>query len=630
MLYNICMGRKKSKQANVQQAAQPEAVFTNFQNLDLSKEDRLFEKLFGEAYNLGALDFSSFSANLSDALSANFAANSNATFDADLNANSSADESFRGVLQGLEQGFAQGQHSFSSAAFSGVISGAQVSENPQPPLNAQKVLADFFDILDYQRKQRGNLLGVFVDGEYSIGEQMRQQLLLLPKKFENLEDSTAWASAKLGSFVINFKVVFDISNTFCGAKLFVIETESDVDENVKHITLLDEVLQVYDYYFRDEMFKKWNIFRDEQQLEKIGVVQQYLEMQADDLRFGRELDELLSQLYLVRMLQFLNTLGEKGEKVRKEFAETVATRLQTQPAFSQEFAMQKMLLDNLLIEHDIFDEVAKSQEGLKILQAYSKPLQSMRERRTEVISENVKTTKSGEKTGTGAAEEDVKTKDGNGKTAGRNSGKSGGSGGGSKNDVNVKSFNMKDVTPMSIGGGVSIGLGGGRAPAARPNAPAPVLPQTNTRTAQNRTAGTGATVTGTAGGTTRGTTRTNAAQNTANQGAQNSAAAGRQPVAPAASQPSTQAAQQNQPAIQSTQSTQQSQSAQQQPAKGQDAFSMGGALAMAQALVADDENDSQLNMQQGGLSNINLPFDELNADGAAKPKAKQSEFERGL
>lgn len=615
------MGRKKSKQANVQQAVQPEAVFesTNFQKLDLSKEDRLFEKLFGEAYNLGALDFSAFSTNLSDALSANFAANFNATFGTD---------------------------------FSGVISGAQVSENPQPPLNAQKVLADFFDILDYQRKQRGNLLGVFVDGEYSIGEQMRQQLLLLPKKFENLEDSTAWASAKLGSFVINFKVVFDISNTFCGAKLFVIETESDVDENVKHITLLDEVLQVYDYYFRDEMFKKWNIFRDEQQLEKIGVVQQYLEMQADDLRFGRELDELLSQLYLVRMLQFLNTLGEKGEKVRKEFAETVAARLQTQPAFSQEFAMQKMLLDNLLIEHDIFDEVAKSQEGLKILQAYTKPLQNMRERRTEVISENVKTTKSGEKTGTGAAEEDVKTKDGNGKTAGGNSGKSGGSGGGSgggKDDVKVKSFDMKDVKPMSIGGGVSIGLGGGRTSAARPNAPAPVLPQTNTRTAQNRTAGMGATPTGAtatgaaagatpsgatgaagaAGGTARGTARTNAAQNTANQGAQNSAAAGRQPAAPAASQPSAQAPQQNQPATQSTQSTQQSQPAQQQ-AKGQNAFSMGGALAMAQALVADDENDSQLNMQQGGLANINIPFDELNADGLAKPKAKQQEFERGL
>ena len=57
---------------------------------------------------------------------------------------------------------------------------------------------DFFDILNYQRKQSNNLLGYFSsDGSYKISQELVAQLLLVPKKFDRFDNNLVYVASVL-------------------------------------------------------------------------------------------------------------------------------------------------------------------------------------------------------------------------------------------------------------------------------------------------------------------------------------------------------------------------------------------------------------------------------------------------
>ena len=246
--------------------------------------------------------------------------------------------------------------------------------------DAAKVEKEFYEIFNHQRKQRNNLLGDFVGDEYKISKEIQEQLIIVPKRFDNFDNNLAYASVKLNNFVLNFKVEFDIDESFCKAKFSIIEMEQGVVEDIKHTTLLDSVIEPYSFTFRDEVFKKWNIFYDGDINQKNDLLQAYLHMQQEEWMFNREITEILSQLYVLRVLQILESFGEEGQKASYEFKIAMEKMLQENPDFANNFSNQKILLDYFILSNKLLPKILETEDGKKILQGYSRPLKNIKDK----------------------------------------------------------------------------------------------------------------------------------------------------------------------------------------------------------------------------------------------------------
>lgn len=253
-------------------------------------------------------------------------------------------------------------------------------QNPSSKLTPEQIEREYADILNYQRKQRDNLLGNFSSGKYSIPDAIRAELLKIPKKFDEFDNNVARLSTILGRFVLNFKIVFTLDPDVCNAKLYIVEIEHDVEDDIKHETLLDEFEQAHNFEFRKIVFEKWHIFYDDAVLIKDDLLQNYLHMQQEENLFFGELDMILSQLFVVRMLALLDKMGELGNKVRAEFKLAMEKFLAKNPKYAQDFVFQKRLLDKFIAFYGALVVIAKTEEGAKILTGYSTPLKNVRDK----------------------------------------------------------------------------------------------------------------------------------------------------------------------------------------------------------------------------------------------------------
>ena len=132
----------------------------------------------------------------------------------------------------------------------GVVEGE--FKTPQPSAE-DKLIKDFTQLLYYQRKQKNNLLGDFADGKYDIrDENILKALIKLPKKFENQEGDSIYVSSRLDDFVLNFRIDMDVSYSYCDARIWLIEIENGAEEDIKHLTQLDRIVEIYSQEFRQK------------------------------------------------------------------------------------------------------------------------------------------------------------------------------------------------------------------------------------------------------------------------------------------------------------------------------------------------------------------------------------------
>jgi len=254
-------------------------------------------------------------------------------------------------------------------------------------LDEKIVEKDFFDILNYQRKQSNNLLGYFSsDGSYKISQELVAQLLLVPKKFDRFDNNLVYVASVMNEFVLNFKIELDMSPTFCTAKLFLIEMEAGFEkEDTKHTTELDAFTETYNFDFRKDVFEKWNVFYEDETIEKNDFLWDYLHLQMEEFLFNKEITEILSQIYILRMMQLLGKLGAEGEKLLLEFEKQMGLYAEKSPDLISNFTFQKQLLDSMLMKENLFKKILANEEGKKILESYAKPLKNIRDKTIPTI-----------------------------------------------------------------------------------------------------------------------------------------------------------------------------------------------------------------------------------------------------
>ncbi len=256
-------------------------------------------------------------------------------------------------------------------------------------LNEEQVLKNFEEILKLQRKQKNNLLGSFVNDKYEISDEIRNALILIPKKYDRVEDNVLYAAVVFDATVLNFKIEMNIEESYCDAKLSLIEIEQGIEEDVKHITVLDSVVEPYMFEFRNHLCEIWNVYYNDVPLEKEDKVNKYLNRQKDEFAFNRELIEILSQLYFLRMSALLDTLGETGEKIKQEYKLMIEKYLHDDPSLTQNFTFQMELLNSVIKKHKGFEVILKTEEGKKILNGFSTPLMNIRDRKYPTVLQEV-------------------------------------------------------------------------------------------------------------------------------------------------------------------------------------------------------------------------------------------------
>lgn len=322
----------------------------------------------------------------------------------------------------------------------GVHAVAPQTEKPKEEKKVENdnssVKNDFMEVLFYQAKQRDGLLGEYsLDGTYSIkNEKIIEGLLSIEKvlqEFDN-ESNVAYASTKIGSVILNFKIEFELAESYCSAHLKIIEIERKFDESIKHIQNLEDVVDIYSPLFVQNTFKRWNIVKEADELDKRNVVVGYLDLQERNKNFMKELSEILAQLYVMRMLQVLAGCGEIGEKVIAEYNLTLEKLLSQDPGFSQNNSRLKDLLDEIILKHKAMDVVLLN-GGEEVMKSYIQPINKLRGKEPDVIE--VVPTKKVESAKKSATSNTKKSSDS--KSASKSDNSKGG-GGGSNNKGNKK------------------------------------------------------------------------------------------------------------------------------------------------------------------------------------------------
>ena len=250
------------------------------------------------------------------------------------------------------------------------------AEKQAPAFNAENVLKNYEKIFNKYRKMKNNLLGEYDEkGEYKIKDEMiLKKLLEMPKKFEEKDSDIVYLSAKFDTFVLNFKIVFEISPEFCNAYLYFIEVEDVLDETVKHVTLLDTILDVYSPKFKEEVFNEWKVYLEEDVYSKDDFLRSLLNKQKEDCKFSEELVEILSQLFLLRMLKALENCGDLGKKILEEYNKFLAGATAKDPSLALDNARMKMILDYIIRKNNGYEQIAKTQEGLAVLAGFVNPM----------------------------------------------------------------------------------------------------------------------------------------------------------------------------------------------------------------------------------------------------------------
>lgn len=254
---------------------------------------------------------------------------------------------------------------------------AEVSatEKPKNP-EADKVKKAFDDISLYQAKRENLLLGEFsADGKYALKDDtLLQDLVSMPKVLQERVDNVVYAYTKYNSHHLNFKIDLDISESYCSAEIFLIEIEQRPDEDIKHLTSLGNLVEMYSPSFKDNVYKAWNINLQETPLDKDDVVFKALKELDGEHNFSKELVEILSQLYVVRMLKLLDDCGTLGLKIQGDYRALVEELLRKDPSLAQDYTRLKQLLDKMIAKHNGYDFIMTRPGGLDILKNYAEPI----------------------------------------------------------------------------------------------------------------------------------------------------------------------------------------------------------------------------------------------------------------
>ncbi|MCM1324943.1 MAG: hypothetical protein NC218_12600 [Acetobacter sp.] len=245
---------------------------------------------------------------------------------------------------------------------------------------------DYYHHYIKQLIRSNRLVGVIDDdGEYDIPEKIKRDLVKMEKEIADPNPFYYTLITVYMKKTFNFHLeVEEQENDMASATLYLTEN-IEGHETVKFVkTFIASVILPYDAEFVPKIRKIFNMVDTVSKVDDTGIPALSVLMQRyfdDDLVF-EDIEELGSQIYIIRMLKLLETAGPVGEKIIKEYKK-VASKIETKKKGS--YSKLRKQLDLLIFENGGFPVLGKlKEELLKPLKEYNDTI-----KKVEKSQENV-------------------------------------------------------------------------------------------------------------------------------------------------------------------------------------------------------------------------------------------------
>lgn len=264
----------------------------------------------------------------------------------------------------------------------------------QEEIEYNQELQDYLKIMYAQIKYDNKLVGNFsIYGTYKIEPNIKDYLIKEMKFFQERKGDVVYVSRALENLVLNFKITFTIVGKSQQAILELVEKEVRFDENdIIHTTKIDEIVKFDHDDFINYVYKEWHVFLSYQDLflEEDAILRMFRELESFYARIG-ELLGVSSHLYVMSMLPILPKLGPKGNLVLNQYNNVLNNINKTNPIFSKNGLNLKKILDQLMKKFDLFSEIAKNKESLKVMKDFVEPFKEIEKEKVSIEKERSQT-----------------------------------------------------------------------------------------------------------------------------------------------------------------------------------------------------------------------------------------------
>lgn len=266
----------------------------------------------------------------------------------------------------------------------------KTSENVVNLAEAEEKFKKFSQVEDVFHN---GLIGIFDAGKYIIDSDVKEELKKLNKVLDSKDSKMLACHAKYHDFLFNFVVEFERQSIYSSAKLYLIEEKEEETEVKKFKTLISSEVVSEDVDIEKRAMEVWHIYSEETPNElKLSELDSIIIRLSKDRIFGRDLVEVLSQLYIFQMKKMLESLGETGKAVIKEYNEFIRLVSIKKPSIVNNFSKQKVLFEKVLEDSGIMEMLKKdhAEELVNIYKEFYEPLEKIsvkKEKSAEVTKE---------------------------------------------------------------------------------------------------------------------------------------------------------------------------------------------------------------------------------------------------
>lgn len=265
----------------------------------------------------------------------------------------------------------------------------QVADKLPDADNKEELKVDFSQIVqkfeNFSQMEtilRSGLIGEYQNGKYDIADGVKKDLLKLRKIVDDEQENIIKCHAFYGERNFDFVIEYDSLTTYCSSKIYLIEDRDDVDIVEKLKTLVGAEVFPGGTDVVESISKAWNLKKgtdeegESQEIELTDLDAVLLGVKKD-YAFSKELMEILSQIYILRMTALYGKLGEEGQKILNEYNKIVKGLAITRPSVLQSYSKLKNILDKVIKKHDGITMLKNSNEKAvsEILESYYKPLE---------------------------------------------------------------------------------------------------------------------------------------------------------------------------------------------------------------------------------------------------------------
>ena len=250
----------------------------------------------------------------------------------------------------------------------------------KPEINFAEIEEKFKRYSHVEDVLHNGLIGSFVDGKYEISDELKDDLKKLNKVLASSDGKTLVCHAKYRDFQFNFEVDIERLEIFSTAKLYLLEEKEEEEGAKKFRTLISSEVAPKDINIEKRAMEVWHISLEEEENEtKLSELDSIIIRLSKDRTFGKDLIEILSQLYIFQMLKFLEGVGEAGKEVVKEYNEFVRLIIIKKPSIVNNHVKLKEVLDKMLSENELMVEIKKSHESEigEIYREFYEPLEKI-------------------------------------------------------------------------------------------------------------------------------------------------------------------------------------------------------------------------------------------------------------